>query len=108
MSTRVTLVIAIAGGFIGGMASRSWFPELAHAQAPTPAPAEIRAQKFVLVDAHGVARGVFGIEQNGAPLVEVMDKKGRVWDVRFYPTSVKAFFHDPPMLQGKPTLLPQP
>jgi len=33
----------------------------------------MRAQKFVLIDESGKARGVFGIEREGAPVIEIID-----------------------------------
>jgi hypothetical protein len=64
MRTNFTLVLALASGFLGGLASRYRLPTPAYAQMQLPA--EIQAQKFVLVDKNGAARGVFGIEATGA------------------------------------------
>lgn len=77
MNTKLTVTLALAAGFIGGLASRSYGPAPVHAQAP--APHEIQAQKFVLVDETGLARGVFGIEENGTPQIEVIGHKGHVY-----------------------------
>lgn len=106
MRTSFTVALALIAGFLGGLASRSWSPAPVYAQAPAAPPAELRAQKFVLVDENGVARGVFGLEANGSPAVEVADAKGRVYTTRWYVTRTKDFFHDLPMIHGKTTLLP--
>ena len=80
MSTKLTVTIALAAGFIGGLASRYYGTAPAYAQSPA-SPEEMRAQKFVLVDETGKARGVFGIEGNGAP--EIVDSKGHVFASKF-------------------------
>lgn len=82
MSTKFTITIALAAGFIGGFASRYPRPASVYAQAPA-SPQEIRAQKFVLIDENGVARGVFGIEAKGAPAIEIIDSKGEVFATEF-------------------------
>jgi hypothetical protein len=82
MSTRLTVTIALAAGFIGGLAFRYYGTPPAYAQSPA-SPEEMRAQKFVLVDETGKARGVFGIEGNGAPVIEIVDSKGHVFASRF-------------------------
>jgi hypothetical protein len=38
-------------------------PVTAYAQSPATAPAEIRAQKFIVVDENGVPRGAFGMDK---------------------------------------------
>ena len=76
MSTKFTIALALAAGFIGGFASRYSTPAPAFAQTPV-IPEESRAHKFVLVDENGIPRGVFGIESNGAPEIEITDPKGR-------------------------------
>jgi hypothetical protein len=82
MVTKFTLFLAMAAGFIGGLASRYAGSPVVYAQAPA-VPQEIRAQRFVLIDETGVALGVFGIEKNGGPEIEVMDSKGRVYALVF-------------------------
>jgi hypothetical protein len=86
MSSKFTITIALAAGFIGGIASRRLRPSPVYAQAPAP-PQEIRAQRFVLVDEAGVARGAFGIETNGAPELEIADPKSHVFACGFKPWS---------------------
>lgn len=46
-------------------------PSTVYAQASAQPPAEIRAQKFVLVDENGTPRGVFGFRSDGSPDVQV-------------------------------------
>jgi hypothetical protein len=85
MSTNITIALALASGFIGGMASQriTGISVLARDQASTLQ--EIRAQKFVLVDDAGIARGIFGFESRktrnaisaGNPNIEMMDATGR-------------------------------
>lgn len=84
MSTKFTIMLALAAGFIGGLISRYSGPTSVYAQAPT-SQQEIRAQKFILVDETGVVRGVFGIEKNekndknGEPAIEILDSNGDVF-----------------------------
>jgi hypothetical protein len=82
MSTRFTITLALAAGFMGGLATRYLRPTPVYAQAPA-APQEVRAQKFVLVDENGIARGVFGIEVNGTPAIEMIDANGDVFAAEF-------------------------
>jgi hypothetical protein len=60
-----TITLALAAGFLGGLTSRYDGPTPVYAQLPASSP-EVRAQKFVLVDPNGVARGVFGIESRSS------------------------------------------
>jgi hypothetical protein len=107
MNTKCTITLALASGLIGGISSRYCGPTPVYAQSPASSP-EIRAQKFVLVDQNGVARGVFGIEINGAPEVEIIDSKGRVFATVFTDWSAQHGFLEFPYIRGpkKPTLLP--
>jgi hypothetical protein len=107
MSAESTIILALAAGFIGGLAARFIEPALTYAQAPA-SPQEIRAQKFVLIDETGAARGVFGIETNGAPEIEVSDSKGHVFACSFKSWSVTHGFFAENRSGGpkRPTLLP--
>jgi hypothetical protein len=107
MNTKCPLTLALAAGFIGGLTSRYCGPAPVYAQSP-PSPPEIRAQKFILIDENGVARGVFGIEKNGAPEVEIIDSKGRVFATVFTDWSAQHGFLAASFVPGpkKPTLLP--
>lgn len=46
-------------------------PMPAYAQASVQPPAEIRAQKFVLVDENGTPRGEFGFRNDGSPDIQI-------------------------------------
>jgi hypothetical protein len=106
MRTNFTLALALTAGFLGGFASRYWAPAPVYAQAPPAPPAEIRARRFVLVDENGIARGVFGLETNGAPTIEVTDDKGRVYAARWWSARTGEVFHDLLPTPRKSTLLP--
>jgi hypothetical protein len=54
-----TVALALAAGLLGGMLTRYIAPPSAHAQ--NPAPAEIRAQSFVIVDQSDHAVGTFSV-----------------------------------------------
>ncbi|SPF35687.1 exported hypothetical protein [Candidatus Sulfopaludibacter sp. SbA4] len=107
MNAKFTITLALAAGFLGGLASRYLGPAPVYAQAPA-SPPEIRAQKFVLVDEAGVARGVFGIETNGAPEIEITGSRGRVYACAFRSWSLIHGFLTESASPGpkKPTLLP--
>jgi len=97
MNTKTTISLAIAAGFLGGIASQSISPIMAHAQAQPPIPKEIRAESFVIVDENGLPRGAFGIDKKGFPMVEATDAKGHVYWIRWG----ESFFG-----KGKPSLAP--
>lgn len=106
MSNKTTLTLALAAGFIGGIASQRIAPASVHAQTQTP-PLEIRAQSFVVVDQGGLPRGAFGIDrQNGWPIVEITDPNGHAYWARFWGTFTP--FHSPfhRVQNGKPILVP--
>jgi hypothetical protein len=79
MSTRTTLALAIAAGFIGGVASQRILPTPVRAQEQASVPQEVRAHKFVLVDEAGVNRGVFGFNKEDSPRIQLMEANGRIW-----------------------------
>ena len=107
MRTNFTLALALTAGFLGGLASRYWSPTPAYAQAPSAPPAEARAQKFVLVDENGIARGVFGFESNGSPVIEISNgNNGHVFKTRWYYEGPGLVVHDYPSFPHKTTLLP--
>ena len=74
MSNKLTVTLALAAGFLGGFASHYLAEARVYAQSPA-VPEKIRAHEFVLVDEAGFVRGVFGIETNGAPEIEVGDPR---------------------------------
>ena len=78
MSTKLTIMLALAAGFIGGSASQLLqVPVLA--QKGTTVPQEILAHRFVLVDESGVPHGIFGFDQDHRPNLELRDDKGNTW-----------------------------
>jgi hypothetical protein len=83
MSTKTTIALAIAAGFIGGIASQRILPTPVRAQEQVSVPQEIRTHRFVLVDDNGVDRGVFGFDWKAAPDIELMDPKGHTWVPRY-------------------------
>jgi hypothetical protein len=77
---RMTIAIALAAGLVGGVISRyiSPAPVLAQqAQPQSPAPVELRAQRFVLVNPDGLVAGTFTVEP------------GKLTDVPFTPPSIR-------------------
>jgi hypothetical protein len=93
MSTKLSLALAFAAGLTGGMLSSFLTPARVLAQTPAAPPgplsqgmpqAEIRARKFVLVDAAGNSVGIFttsisNTAQGGAAVV-LQDEHGReIW-----------------------------
>jgi hypothetical protein len=86
MSTRTTLILAVAAGFIGGIASQHLALITVFAKEPAPAAKEVRAEKFVIVDQNGLPRGAFGINpKDGWPTIEFNDEKNELRIVRWYP-----------------------
>jgi hypothetical protein len=86
MDNRITIALALVAGLTGGAMSHCLLnPSTARAQTVTPAPQEVRARKFVLVDESGAPRGAFGIETDGTAQIEVTDAKGRLWVYRTDP-----------------------
>jgi hypothetical protein len=63
MSRNLNLTLSLAAGLLGGMVSRWIIPTPALAQAPVPAPKDVRAQRFTLVTEDGSVLGVFGSDQ---------------------------------------------
>ncbi|MDQ2777080.1 MAG: hypothetical protein M3Y57_19490 [Acidobacteriota bacterium] len=84
----ITTLCAIAAGFAGGFASQTFLSspvvhaQTAHIEPPsTPeksAPSEIRAERFVMVDANGNIRGEFKTEK-GNPEIVLYYADGRTW-----------------------------
>jgi len=117
MKTRYSFVLALIAGVAGGFASNHLTPGRTYAKADTGAAlsasapdqvtpsAEIRAQKFVLVDENGVPCGVFGIENNGAPVIEIADSKRRIFVVD-WDRPGHTIFLGGPNCPRHPTLLP--
>ncbi len=99
MSTKSTVVFAFAAGLAGGIVSQRIFVSPVYAQAPTSAPSEIRAERFVIVDDNGLPRGAFGFStKDDWPILEITDKKGHAWQARLQSS---AFFGN-----AKPFVVP--
>ena len=87
---RSTAVVALVAGLAGGVLSRYLSPApvfAQQAQAPNPAPVELRAQRFVLVYPNGTVAGTFttGPDQQTlefGPSIRLFDPKGQeLWRV---------------------------
>ena len=99
MNAKTTVVLAFAAGLTGGIVSHLAVSTPVRAQAPSPLPKEIRAEKFVIVDDNGSPRGAFGIrDKDGWPILEVIDKKRNVWAARM---AGEGFFGN-----AKPSVVP--
>ena len=72
------MVVAMAGGLLGGLASRYISPSAVFAQAQKGAPKEIQAQNFVLVNGQGNPMGLFGFNPQGKPIIKLVDERGTV------------------------------
>ena len=87
-SLLTTILCAIVAGFAGGFASQAFLSspvahaQTAHIEPPAPpersAPREIRAERFVMVDANGNLRGEFKTEK-GNPEIILYYADGRTW-----------------------------
>jgi hypothetical protein len=81
---KLKLRLSIVAGLFGGLLSHYVWPQPVQAQIQLqiPAPKEVRAQSFVLVDDKGKVQGVFTFNEptNGRPSVELFDGNGReIW-----------------------------
>lgn len=87
---RMTIAVALTAGLAGGVISRyvSPAPVLAQqAQAPSPAPVELRAQRFSLVNPQGGVVATFTVDQPRfdpsaptAPSIRLLDSNGKeIW-----------------------------
>ena len=83
MDAKSLALLAFAAGLAGGLVSQRIGASSVHAQASTPAPKEIRAEKFVIVDESGAPRGALGIApRRNWPELELIDQKGHVYRPR--------------------------
>jgi hypothetical protein len=78
MNHKLNVGLSLAAGLLGGFLSHYSVLRSVHAQAPIPAATEIKAQRFVLVNATGAPAGVFGFDETGNPNVVLFDKTGKV------------------------------
>jgi len=90
MNRKLNIVLSLAVGLLGGISSHYLWPQTVQAQAQTPAPKEVLAQNFVLVDDKGKPQAVFTIGEatNGRPglppqtVVKLLDGNGHeIWSV---------------------------
>jgi hypothetical protein len=83
MNRILVLASALAAGLAGGLISHYINPTAVFAQAPRPAPKEIRAQSFVLVNAQGTPLGIMGIDPQGWPIIKLVSDRGNtIWSTR--------------------------
>lgn len=80
MNPKLNFALALAAGIVGGVLSHYLAPIVVLAQSQNAPPKEIRAERFILVDAKGVPRGVFAIETSGMPTIEAMTDDGHVYN----------------------------
>jgi hypothetical protein len=76
---KMNLGLAIAAGLFGGVLSHYIWTQPVQAQNQTPAPKEVRAQSFVVVNDKGEIQGVltFGKAKGDRTSVKLYDAKGR-------------------------------
>src|ERR1035438_1875746 len=79
MNRKLNFALAFAAGILGSVLSHYLTPNVVLAQSQNAPAKEIRAQRFILVDAKGVPRGVFAIETTGMPTIEAMTDDGHVY-----------------------------
>lgn len=83
---KVNACVALLAGFVGGILSPHLLPQAVEAQQPLPAPRQVSAQSFALVDANGIPMGVFLVGKppapNVAPAIMLLNADGqRIWSV---------------------------
>jgi hypothetical protein len=77
MKNKMTFVLALAAGLLGGLLTRYIAPPIAFAQNQAPVTKEIRAQSFALVDPSDRVVGAFTAEPlYGAPGIFVLPRQG--------------------------------
>lgn len=76
---KLNLGLSIAAGLLGGFLSHYVSVRPVHAQTQAPAPKELRAQSFVVVNDKGEIQGVltFGEPRGDRTSVRIYDGKGR-------------------------------
>ena len=80
MNHKLTVTLALAAGFAGGLLSQYITPVRVHAQgADRPTLRLIQAQSFVLVDQAGSPRGSLSVDQKGTPIISFTDQGKTVW-----------------------------
>jgi len=87
---RMPIVVALVASLVGGVISRTISPTPVLAQQPqaqSPAPVELRAQRFALVNPDGLVVGTFMVDQSKAldgppfkPSIRLLDSSGaEIW-----------------------------
>ncbi len=76
--SRWNVVLSVLLGFSSGMFAWYLSPRLAAAQQLGRTARVISAQKFILVDEHGVQAGIFGFDKNGRPEITLLGPDGNV------------------------------
>jgi len=76
---RLNLGLSIAAGLLGGIFSHYVWTQPVQAQNQAPAPKELRAQSFVVVNDKGEIQGVltFGESKGDRTSIKLYDGKGR-------------------------------
>jgi hypothetical protein len=83
MNRTMNIALMLAAGLVGGLLSRYLAPTPVFAQAQAPAPKEVRAQSFVLVNKQGAALGRIGFDSEGQPYITLLDEQGRtLWSTK--------------------------
>jgi hypothetical protein len=83
MNRTMNVTLALAAGLLGGLISRYLAPTPVFAQAPAPAPREVRAQSFILVNKQGKPLGRIGFDSDGLPVITLVDEDGRtLWSTK--------------------------
>ena len=83
---KTSLLLSLAAGLLGGLLAQYVAPSSVHAQTPRPAPSEIRAQNFVLLNENGDVSGSFGFDNQGHPIIRLFEKGREVWSAGGSPT----------------------
>lgn len=77
---KATFALALVAGLLGGAVSN--YLRLQPAYAQSQPPAEIRAQRFTLVNQDGITLGSFSYDDLGRPQILLRDRSGHeVWSV---------------------------
>jgi hypothetical protein len=83
MNRKMNFTLALLAGLLGGVLSRYLIPTPVFAQAQAPAPREIRAQSFVLVNKEGTPLGLMAVDSNGMPVITLLDENRRtIWSTK--------------------------
>ena len=83
---KTSLILSLAAGLLGGLIAQYAAPSSVRAQAPRPAPSEIRAQSFVLLNDKGDVSGSFGFDNQGRPMIRLFEKGREIWSAGGNPT----------------------